>query len=69
MSHNGTKLNEDKTERIIFNGCGISEYVTLTVTVGAQSTHIRSLGVRLDAELLSLRLRICVEPRITICRK
>ena len=30
MSHNGLKLNEDKTEWIIFNGCDISENVTLT---------------------------------------
>ena len=38
MSHNGLKLNEDKTEWIIFNGCDISENVTLTV--GAHSIVI-----------------------------
>ena len=60
MSHNGLKLNEDKTEWIIFNGCAISENVTLTVGAHSisQSTHIRSLGVRLDAELT-------IEPQIT----
>ena len=60
MSHNGLKLNEDKTEWIIFNGCDISENVTLTVGAHSitQSTHIRSLGVRLDAELT-------IEPQIT----
>ena len=66
MSHNGLKLNEDKTEWIIFNGCDsdISENVTLTVGAHsvAQSTHIRSLGVRLDAKLT-------IEPQITdICK-
>ena len=60
MSHNGLKLNEDKTEWIIFNGCDISENVTLTVGAHSitQSTLIRSLGVRLDAELT-------IEPQIT----
>ena len=64
MSHNGLKLNVDKTEWIIFNGCDISENVTLTVGEQkiSQSTHIRSLGVRLDAELT-------IEPQIAdICK-
>ena len=60
MSHSGLKLNENKTEWIIFNRCDISETVTLTVGAHSitQSTHIRSLGVRLDAELT-------IEPQIT----
>ena len=59
MSHNGLKLNEDKTEWTIFNECDISDNVTLTVGSHniAQSTHIRSLGVRLYAELT-------IEPQI-----
>ena len=53
MTHKGLTLNEDKTEWIIFNRCDISENITLTVGAHsiAQSTHTRSLGVRLDAEL------------------
>ena len=60
MSHNSLKLNKDKTEWIIFNGCDISKHVTLTVGAHniAQSTHIRSLGVRLGAELT-------IEPQIS----
>ena len=64
MTHNGLKLNKDKTEWIIFNGCDISDNVTLTVGANniAQSTHIRSLGLRLDAELT-------IEPQIAdVCK-
>ena len=60
MTHNGLKLNDDKTEWIIINGCDISKNVTLTADAHniAQSIHIRSLGVRLDAEHT-------IEPQIT----
>ena len=53
MSHSGLKLNKDTTEWIFLNGCDISENITLTVGAHniAQSTHIRSLCVKLDAEL------------------
>ena len=39
MSHNGLKLNEDKTEWIVFNGCDISENVELRT----QNSELRSL--------------------------
>ena len=59
MTHNCLKLNEDKTEWIIFNGGVISKNVTLTVGEHniKQSAHIRSLGVKLDPE-------ITIEPQI-----
>ena len=75
MSHNGLKLNEDKTEWIIFNGCDISENVTLTVGAHTitQSTHIRSLGVDVENESVIcgcgvddvLDAELTIEPQIT----
>ena len=58
------KLNQDKTEWLIFNGDAISRNVTLTVGEHniKQSAHIRSLGVKLDPE-------ITIEPQIAdVCK-
>ena len=53
MTHNCLKLNQDKTEWLIFNGGAISRNVTLTA--GEHNikhyAHIRSLGVKLDPEI------------------
>ena len=76
MTHYDLRLNENKTEWIIFNGCDISENVTITVGAHniaqshwqSHSLHISEvlvLGSMLHL-LLSLRLRICVKQRITI---
>ena len=57
MAHNGLKLNNDKTEWLIFNGNPeISKGVTLTVGAETikQSTSIRNLGVRLEPDLTML---------------
>ena len=53
MTHNCLKLNQDKTEWLIFNRGVISRNVTLTVGEHniKQSAHIRSLGVKLDPEI------------------
>ena len=53
MTHNCLKLNQDKTEWLIFNGGAISRNVTLTVGEHniKQSAHIRRLGVKLDLEI------------------
>ena len=64
MTHNCLKLNQDKTEWLIFNGSAISKKVTLTVGEHTieQSAHIRSLGVKLDPE-------ITIEPQIAdVCK-
>ena len=64
MAHNCLKLNQDKTEWLIFNGSAISKNVTLTVGEHTieQSAHIRSLGVKLDPE-------ITIEPQIAdVCK-
>ena len=64
MTHNCLKLNQDKTEWLIFNGSAISKNVTLTVGEHTieQSAHIRSLGVKLDPE-------ITIEPQIAdVCK-
>ena len=53
MAHNGLKLNNDKTEWLIFNGNPeFSKSVTLTVGAETikQSTSIRNLGVRLEPD-------------------
>ena len=57
MAHNGLKLNNDKTEWLIFNGNPeFSKGVTLTVGAETikQSTSIRNLGVRLEPDLTML---------------
>ena len=57
MAHNGLKLNNDKTEWLIFNGNPeISKGVTLTVGAETikQSISIRNLGVRLEPDLTML---------------
>ena len=54
MAHNGLKLNNDKTEWLIFNGNpDFSKSVTLTVGAETiqQSTSIRNVGVRLESGL------------------
>ena len=64
MTHNWLKLNQDKTEWLIFNGGAISRNVTLTVGEHniKQSAHIRSHGVKLDPE-------ITIEPQIgDVCK-
>ena len=64
MTHNCLKLNQDKTEWLIFNGSAISKNVTLNVGEHTieQSAHIRSLGVKLDPE-------ITIEPQIAdVCK-
>ena len=64
MTHNGLKLNQDKTVWLIFNRGAISRNVTLTVGEHniKQSKHIRSLGVKLDPE-------ITIEPQIAdVCK-
>ena len=64
MTHNCLKLNQDKTEWLIFNKGAISRNVTLTVGEHniKQSAHIRSLGVKLDTE-------ITIEPQIAdVCK-
>ena len=57
MAHNGLKLNNDKTEWLIFNG-NPEFSKTVTLTVGAetikQSTSIRNLGVRQKPDLTML---------------
>ena len=61
MTHNCLKLNQDRTEWLIFNGSAISKNVTLTVGEHTikQSAHIRSLG---DPE-------ITIEPQIAdVCK-
>ena len=60
MTHNCLKLNQDKTEWLIFNEGVISRNVTLTVGEHniKQSALIRSLGVKLDPD-------ITIEPHIT----
>ena len=59
MTHNCLKLNQNKTEWLIFNGGAIPRNVTLTVGEHniKQSAHIRSLGIKLDPE-------ITIEPQI-----
>ena len=57
MAHNGLKLNNDKTEWLIFNGNpDFSKSVTLTVRAETikQSSSIRNLGVRLEPDLTML---------------
>ena len=57
MAHNGLKLNNDKTEWLIFNGNpDFSKSVTLTVGAETikQSSSIRNLGVRLEPDLTML---------------
>ena len=57
MAHNGLKLNNDKTEWLIFNGNPeFSKGVTLTdgAETIKQSTTIRNLGVRLEPDLTML---------------
>ena len=58
MAHSGLKLNNDKTEWLIFNGNPyFSKSVTLTVgadTIIKQSTSIINLGVRLEPDLTML---------------
>ena len=64
MTHNCLKLNQDKTEWLIFNGGAISRNVTLTVGEHniKQCAHIRSLVVKLDPE-------ITIEPQIAdVCK-
>ena len=54
MAHNGLKLNNEKTEWIIFNGdSNVSKNVTLTVGghVVQQTSTIRNLGVILDSAI------------------
>ena len=61
MTHDCLKLNE---EWPIFNGGVISKNVTLTVGEHTikQSAHIRSLGVKLDPEII-------IEPQIAdVCK-
>ena len=56
MAHNGLKLNNDKTECLIFNGNPyFSTSVTLTVGVDTikQSTSLINLGVRLEVRHFS----------------
>ena len=59
MTHNCLKLNQDKTEWLIFNKGAISRNVILTVAEHniKQPALIRSLGVKLDTE-------ITIEPQI-----
>ena len=53
MTHNCLKLNQDKTEWLIFNKGAISRNVILTVGEHniKQPALIRSLGVKLDTEI------------------
>ena len=57
MAYNGQKLNNDKTEWLIFNG-NLAFSKSVTLTVGAetikQSTSIRNLGVRLEPDITML---------------
>ena len=64
MTHNCLKLNQDKTEWLIFNKGARSRNVTLTVGEHniKQPALIRSLGVKLDTE-------ITIEPQIAdVCK-
>ena len=55
MVHNGLKLNNYKTEWLIFNGNQeFSKGVTVGVETIKQSTSIRNLGVRLEPDLTML---------------
>ena len=57
MVHNGLKVNNDKTEWLIFNSnSNFSKSGTLTVgaEIIKQSTSIRNLGVRLEPDLTML---------------
>ena len=68
MTHNCLKLNQDKTEWLIFNGDAISRNVTLTVGEHniKQSAHIRNCGVLLEERSrLSLKFQTYANPRIT----
>ena len=57
MAHNGLKLNNDKTECLIFNG-NPNFLKSVTLTVGAetiqQGTSIINLGVRLEPDVTML---------------
>ena len=64
VTHNCLKVNQDKTEWLVFNGDAISRNVTLTVGEHniKQSAHIRTLGVTLDPE-------ITIEPQVAdVCK-
>ena len=62
MTHNCLKLNQDKTEWLIFNGGAISSNVTVGEHNINQSTTIRSLCLKLDP-------KITIEPQIAdVCK-
>ena len=68
MTHNCLKLNQDKTEWLIFNGGAISKNVTLTVGEHniKQSAHIRNCGVLLEEISTSnFKFQMYANPRIT----
>ena len=68
MTHNCLKLNQDKTEWLIFNEGAISRNVTLTVGEHniKQFAHIRSLGVKMDPEItIERKSQLYANPRIT----